>query len=151
MMGKAIKKAGHSGIQLSLRDQVNLDPTDLLKTAMQEALKGSDLSRAQVADDMNRLVSRAGIRNEKRGQCVSEAILDKWAARASRNHIIPLRLLPIFCQVTGSLLPVQAILPPGAEVISGDDVAVLRWARVEKEKRRLSRESRRLAQEVGIQ
>lgn len=151
MMGKATKKAGHGGIQLSLRDQVNLDPTDFLKIAMQEALKGCNLSRAQVVDDMNRAATCAGIRNEARGQCVSEAILDKWVARGSRNHLIPLRLLPIFCQVTGSLLPLQAIMPPGAEVISGYDVICLRWARVEKEKRRLSRESRKLAQEVGIQ
>jgi hypothetical protein len=104
-----------------------------------------------VVDDMNRFASCAGIRNETRGQCVSEAILDKWVARSSRNHLIPLRLLPVFCQATGSILPLQAMMPPGAEVISGEDVVCLRWARTEREKRRLSRESRRLAQEAGIE
>jgi hypothetical protein len=84
------------------------------------------------------------------GKLVTEAILDKWAARGARNHIIPLRLIPIFCRVTGSLLPLQALMPQGAELVSGPDLAYLKWARAEIEKRKITRETRRLAQEIGL-
>jgi hypothetical protein len=150
MVGKARGKSGQVPIQLTLRDVVSLDPTDQLKIAMNEALKGCGLSRAQVVDDMNRLAARAGMRGEDR-QAVTETIIDKWVARGSRAHIIPLKLLPIFCQATGSLLPVQALMPAGSEIVSGEDLVCLRWAKAEKEKRRISREARKLAQEAGIQ
>jgi hypothetical protein len=149
MVGKAIKKSGQLAIQLSFRDVVNLDPTDQIKSAMQEALRGCNMSRAQVAEDMNRLAVRSGIKAE--GRAITETILDKWTARSARAHLIPLRLLPIFCQVTGSLLPLQAMMPPGSEVVSGEDLVCFKWAKVERDRRRLAREARKLAQEAGIQ
>lgn len=149
MIGKASSKSRHQGIQLTLREVVSLDPTDHLKAAMQEALKGCNMSRAQVVEDINRILSLAGMKSE--GRPVTEAVLDKWVARGARSHLIPLRLLPVFCQATRSILPLQAIMPPGAEVVYGEDLAFLRWAKVEVERKKLSREARKLAQEAGIQ
>lgn len=82
--GNGREKSGQRYQQLSLRDQVSLDRTDLLKVSMQEAIKESGLSRAQVVDEMNRLSAIAGISVR-----VSEAILDKWVARGSKGHVIP--------------------------------------------------------------
>lgn len=149
--GGRTKKSGHVGIQLTLRDQVTLDPTDELKVSMQDALKGCSLSRDQVVDEMNRLAAIAGIATNGRAQKVTTAILDKWVARGATAHVIPVRYLRIFCQATESVLPLQAFLPRGAEIVSGDDLACLRWAKAEIESRRRRKEARRLAQEVGIE
>ncbi len=136
---------GQPGRQLTLRDQMSLDPTDLLKAAMREAVNNSGLSRSQVVEEMNRLSAIAGL-----GVRVSEAMLDKWIARGSKGHIIPVRDLPIFCQVVGSILPLQALMPSGVEIIAGDDLKLLRWARAESEKRKAARQARRFAEEAGI-
>jgi hypothetical protein len=48
------------GILLA-RDQVGLDPTDLLDASMKEAVEESGLSLPQVVDEMNRLAAVAGI------------------------------------------------------------------------------------------
>lgn len=149
--GRGGKKSGHVGIQLTLRDQVNFDPTDELKVAMQEALRGCPLSREQVVDEMNRLAAIAGIATNGRAQRVTVAILDKWVARGASAHVIPVRYLRIFCHLTGSVLPLQAFLPRGAEIVSGDDLACLRWAKAELELRAKRQEVKRLAQEVGIE
>lgn len=143
--GNGREKSGQRYQQLSLRDQVRLDPTDLLKISMAEAIKDSGLSRAQVVDEMNRLAAVAGI-----GVRTTEAILDKWLARGSRNHIISVRDLPIFCQTVGSILPIRALLPVGIEVVSGEEVGLLRWARAEAERKRATKAARRLAEEAGI-
>lgn len=136
---------GHGLTQLTLRDQVSLDPTDLLKVSMQESLRESGLSRAQVVDEMNRLSGRAGISVH-----VTETMLDKWLARGAAGHIIPVRELPIFCRAVGSLAPLQALLPAGAEIVAGEDLKRLQWARAEAERRKVAKQAKRLAQEAGI-
>ena len=151
--GNQRKKTGHVGRQLHFRDQLALDPTDCLKIAMSEALKESSLSREQVVDEVNRLAAIAGITSEGRAQKISVATLDKWVARSAKAHIIPTRYIPIFCQVTGSLLPIAALLPAsaGAEIVSAEEATLLQWAKVEQERRKLQKQSRRLAQEAGIE
>jgi hypothetical protein len=144
--GNAREKSGQRLVQLSLRDQVRLDPTDLLKVSMKEAIDRSGLSRPQVVDEMNRLSMIAGIPVR-----ITEAILDKWLARGSSGHVIPVRQLPIFCQAVKSFAPLAALLPPGAEIVTGDELRVLRWALAEAERRRVAKEVRKLAQEAGIQ
>lgn len=135
--------------QLSLWDSPSFDPTDRLKAAMREALRGCPKSRDQVVADMNRLASHEGMTCNGRSQEVTTTVLDKWVAAGATGHRIQVQYLPIFCQVTGSLLPLQALLAPlGATAISGNDVKILRWGETELERRRLARESSRLAQEV---
>jgi hypothetical protein len=118
--GNGNGKFGHRYTQLSLRDQIRLDPSDLLKVSMKEAIDAAGLSRAQVVDEMNRLSAIAGISVR-----VSEAILDKWLARWSTGHMIPVRHITIFCQATGSLAPLAALLPPGSEIFSGEELLQL--------------------------
>ncbi|MHC1726538.1 MAG: hypothetical protein AB9866_11090 [Syntrophobacteraceae bacterium] len=154
-MPRATKKFGHAGRQLTIRDYLSLDPSDALKIAMSEALKEAsqtrNLSRAQVVDAMNALVVSAGIHHEGKKSAITEDMLNKWVARGSTNHQIPVKYIPAFCQATGSMLPIEALLPPGAQIIDGEEVVCLKWAKVEIRRRELTKESRRLAQEVGIE
>ncbi|MEM5788401.1 MAG: hypothetical protein AAGU11_13895 [Syntrophobacteraceae bacterium] len=144
--GNAIFGHGQKARQLSLRDQLALDPIDLLKVSMKEAIDASGLSRAQIVDGMNRLATSAGLPTR-----TTEAMLDKWVARGSRGHIISVRDLPTFCRAVGSLLPLNALLPPGAEIVSGEDLLLLQWARAEAIRKKATRQARKLAQEAGIQ
>jgi hypothetical protein len=125
---------------------MRLDPTDLIKVSMQESIKESGLSRAQVVDEMNRLATIAGIATR-----VTETMLDKWVARGSTGHMIPVRDLPIFCQVVGTYSPLEALLPPGAEIVTGEDLKRLHWARAEVDRRKAAKQAKKLAQEAGIE
>jgi len=144
--GNGREKSGPQFIQLSLRDQLRLDPTDFLKVSMSEAIKQSGLTRAQFVDEMNRLSATAGTCIQ-----VTETMLDKWLARGSTGHMISVRALPIFCLAAGSLMPLRALLPPAAEIVTGEDLKLLEWARAEADRRRASRRARKLAEEAGIQ
>ena len=109
------------------------------------------MSREQVVDEMNRLAAAEGLTTNGRSQKVTLALLDKWLAPGTVQHVIPLKLLPIFCAVTGSVAPLQALAALlGARVISQEEAKLLEWARLEIERRKLSRRARKLAQEVGI-
>lgn len=149
--GKGSKKSGHVGYQMTIGEQLNLDPTDLVKVAMQQALRECNLSRAQVVDDMNRLAELAGITTEGRSGKISEAILDKWIARGSKAHVIPTKYIRIFSIVTGSDYLTQAVARPQTQVISQEDAKCLRWAQAELELRQKRKEAQRLAKEVGAE
>ncbi len=148
---KQVRKSGHVGIQMTLQDQLNLDPTDIIKVAMQEALKECPLSRSQVVDDMNQLAKIAGITTNGRTGIVTESVLDKWVARGAKAHVIPTRYIRIFNIVTGSDHVSQAVSRPKAQVISEEDAKCLQWARAELEARQKRKEAKRLAQEVGAE
>jgi len=134
-----------------LWDKPELDPTSRVKAAMREALDASGLSRTKVVADMNALASREGMTCGGRSQKVTEDLLNKWCAPGAIAHVIPIRYLPIFCRVTRSLLPIVALaIPAGGLAISCEDQKLLEWARLEVAKRRIGKDARRLAQEVGI-
>ncbi len=147
---KEVRKNGQLK-QLNLWDRPSLDPTHRLKLAMKEALKDTSLSREQVVDEMNRLAAAEGLTTNGRSQKVTTALLDKWLAPGATQHIIPLKLLPIFCAVTGSVAPLAALAAPlSARVISVEEAKLLEWAKLELERRRLNKQARKLAQEVGL-
>jgi len=156
MLGRFNRKAGSDfgqrPKQLGLWDRPSLDPTHRIKLAMKEAFRNTSLSREQVVDEMNRLAAAEGLTTNGRSQKVTPALLDKWLAPGATQHIIPLKLLPIFCAVTGSVAPLQALAAPlSARVISAEEEKLLEWARLEVERRRLRKRARQLAQEVGIE
>lgn len=132
-------------------DQPGIDPTQRLKTAMREALHSCGLSRLKVVNDMNALAMVEGMTCGGKSQKVTEALLDKWCAAGSTAYVIPLRYVPLFCRVVGSVLPLKALAGPvGAEVISGEDVKLLVWARLELARRLAEKNAKKAAQEVGI-
>jgi hypothetical protein len=144
--GNSVEKSGHHLRQMSMREVMQLDPTDLLKAYMSEAVKESGFSRAQVVDEMNRLSTLAGI-----GTRVTEAMIDKWLAKGAREHIISVRMLPVFCRAVGSYRPMQALFPAGVEIVAGEDLKRLHWARAEVERRKATKRARQLAEEAGIE
>ena len=140
-----------SARQLTLWDAPSFDPVTRLKAAMRDALKACPSSRERVVSDMNELAALEGMTCNGNAQKVSEPLLDKWVAAGSTAYVIPLRFLPIFCKVVGSSLPMQAMVAPlGLEIIGGEEKKLLEWARAEARRRHLSKEAKRLAQEVGM-
>lgn len=140
-------KTGHTPKQLRLWDQIIPDPVPAVKAAMSEAIKGCPLSRDQIADQMTDMARLAGI-----GGKVTPSILDKWVA-PSAAHVIPLRLLHIFCRVVQSKVPFEtyAACFRDARVISDEDHRILQWALSEIEARSARKRAKRRAQEVGIE
>lgn len=149
--GKPVRDFGQQK-QRNLWEVTPVDPGPAVKMAMREAVMDSSLSREQIVDEMNRLATAAGITCNGRSQQVTPALLDKWLA-PSAQHIIPLRLLPIFCRAAESNLPLQALAVAcaGVRVIGEDDYLILEWARAEIAGKRARKLARRLAQEVGIE
>jgi len=137
--------------QLELWNRLDLDPTMRLKAAMREAIRLSGLSREKVVADMNDLATESGLTTNGRGEKVTLPLLEKWVAPSAEGHRIPVHYLSLFCLVTRSGLPLDALaLAIGCRVISADDQRLLEWAKVETARRKLGRDARRLAQEVGI-
>ncbi|WP_084059132.1 hypothetical protein [Desulfacinum hydrothermale] len=136
---------------MNVWEQVITDPVPAIKAAMSEAIRTCSLSRDQIVDEMNRLMRQLGWTTNGRGQKVTTALLDKWVAPAA-SHVIPLRLLPLFCRVVQSNLPLEAYARSfqSVEVISDEDGKILQWARSELELRKAKRRAKRLAQEVGL-
>jgi len=144
-------KTSQIAIQLSLWESTHLDPTNRLKIAMKEAVKQSSMSREQIVDEINRLAEYEGLTCSGRAQRVTYAIFDKWLAPSSKGHIIPLKLLPLFCHAVGSLLPLKALASVlNADVIGAGEKKLLEWAKVEKERRILRKKAKMLEREVGI-
>jgi hypothetical protein len=148
--GKTIDNFGHPE-QLNLFRDVQLDPAAAIKLALREALKNCPLSREQVVDEMNRLADGAGFSVPPSKTTL--AVLDKWAAAGANAHLIPLKLVPIFCRATGSTLPLAALsaFTPGARIISADDYALLEWAKLERTSRQVRKQARRLAADAGVE
>ncbi len=143
----------HEGVQLSMSDHLLADAGPAIKDAMFRAIKECPLSRDQIVDAMNDLAARCGVTCNGSTQKVSLAILDKWVAPGSFKHNIPLRMLPIFCRVVGSNLPLETYAEAfvGAKVIAAEDHKVLEWGKAEIECRKARKRQRQISIELGIE
>ena len=92
----------------------SLDIVPKLKACMVQCLAESSLSREQIVDRMNRLLSEAGI-----NITITKSSLDKWVSLSSTAHLIPLRLLPVFCRAVGSIEPMSVLAAPLGAVLAG--------------------------------
>lgn len=136
--------------QMSLFDRPHLNVIRNLKASMREAIKNSKLSRDQIAQEMTEIARVEGLRPPGNSREISKTLLDKWVSDSSA-HIIPLAILPVFCAVTESTLPLQALARAlGLTIIAEQERKILSWAEAEIEKRRVARRARRLAEEIGI-
>lgn len=131
--GKATRKIGYHGVQLTMRDNLIVDPGPHLKAAMNEAIRSCSLSREQIVEDMNRRAQICGTTCNGNSQKVTPSILDKWLAPGAHAYHIPLRMLPLFCQAVGSTLPLEVYAKAfgGVRVVSEEDYRLLEWARAE--------------------
>lgn len=138
--------------QRELWEIIVTDPGPAIKSSMNEAIKRCSLSREQIVDEMNTLAYMAGISCNGRSQKITTSLLDKWVAPSATAYFIPIRLLPIFCRVVGSDLPLKAITTffENVRIISLDDFKKLEWATAEIQARSHRKQASKLAQEVGI-
>ena len=98
----------------------NLNVVFQLKKALIQAIKESTLSRDQIADRMNELLESEGLHGD-----VTKAIIDSWTKEDPKRSI-PTLLIPFFCEVTQSILPITIIAKAaGALVIGGNDLHLL--------------------------
>ena len=115
---------GSKDIDKSFREVVSL------------ALKGSPLSRYQVAARMSELV----------GQDITKTMLDSWTAESKEQHRFPAIFLPAFCEAAGSMEPLRMLgQSAGAFVLPGTEALRAEIRRIEEEiERKQSEKKRRL-------
>lgn len=92
----------------------SLDIVPKLKATMVRCLGESSFSREQIVDRMNRLMDEAGI-----NIAITKTSLDKWVSMSSTAHLIPMRLLPVFCRAVESVDPLAVIAVPLGAVLAG--------------------------------
>ena len=117
--------------QLGLFDQASFNITRELKECMASVVAGSGLSREEFLERMNELADRFGVRLMKgNGRGLTMATFEKWLNPADKEHIPSPTVLPVFCQVGGSIAPLQVMAGPvGAMIIDEQDKVLLQWAR----------------------
>jgi len=136
--------------QLTLWDNPSLDVTSRVKSAMRDALSGCPLSREVVAERMSDIARREGMCGKDRSP-VSPDMLDKWVASSASAHRVPYPFLTIFCSVTDSLLPIDAMLAPlNARAVSGEDWDLLELAKIEAQQEELSRRAKAIKAKIRV-
>jgi hypothetical protein len=131
-------------------ERMSLNTVFRLKAAMRKALKDTNLSRDQVADEMTEIMKIDGLRLPGNSKSISRTILDKWVCE-SAQHMIPVSLIPVFCQVVDSCLPVKILIQPlNLNIIDRNQSKILEWAEAELEKRKIIEKARKLSEELGL-
>lgn len=129
----------HITSQMALFSDRNLNIVYEIKRQIRLALSSSRLSRDEVADEMNRLASRDNVNT----RTMNRETLDGWCKDSELSRIPSLPSLVLFCAVLNTVGPIRAMLQAlGADAISGDDAALLSWARAERERRRATKRAR---------
>jgi len=126
-------------IQQQLFNRPTLNTIKAQKEVMNTVAGRCGLSRADIVDKMNDLAGRCGVKLVS-GNSHSLQIdtLEKWLNVSETNRQMPMRVLPVFCSVVGSLEPINVLAQPlDGEVIGPKDKQKLRWAnsklRIKKE------------------
>ena len=104
----------------------NLNITYDLKHAMNVAARASRYSREQILERMEESCMRHGIKTQ-----LSMALLEKWLNPQADEHMMPLKLLPVFCRAVDcdctELLSVL-MRPLGYRAIDQQQEKLLSWA-----------------------
>ncbi len=115
---------------------------------MRQAIKQSELSREEVAHRMNELAKIEGIKTGGRTSGISLNLLEKWLSQ-SADHVIPLKLLPIFCVVINSIDPLKPLLgTANAFVVTHQEWKLLEWGKLQKQKKNLIKKEKQLAEDI---
>lgn len=127
------------GVQMGLFGHLSLDVLPSLKAEMGKALRSCGLSREQVVDEINHLAEQSGI-----SLSLTINTLEKWLAPSATRHVIPLRVLPLFCRVTGSTRPVEILAAAlGLVVVGPREQALIHLGEAAVEAKRASAKRRR--------
>lgn len=116
----------------------------MVKTAMRDAARDSNLSREQILDRMNGIAMVAGVRlTIGNASALSQATLDKWLNPADREHVPGILAVNVFCAAVANHAPLEAQLAAhGLEMLKAEDVFHRDYGRAclaEKEARKLKR------------
>lgn len=126
----------------------SLNATSRLKASMREAIRNCRLSREEIVDQMRALAKTEGL-GGGRGTTISLPALDAWVAE-TKPHVIPVNLLPLFCDVTRDGAPIAVLAATnGLSLIGPQERQLLEWARTEVRSRQLARKKKRLLAEMG--
>jgi hypothetical protein len=141
-------KPGKQGQLWETLEHLVMDPMPAVKMAVKEAIDASGMSRAQIADAMNRLAHLAGIKWR-----ASEELLNKWTAPGQMERPLRMELLYLFCCAAGDNRPLEAYARPFPEVrvISAARYEVLLWAEAEINVREAKKAARDRARKAGIE
>ena len=138
--------------QLDLFCRKNLNSLAKVKAAMSRAVKDSGLSRDQLLDCLVDLARAEGISFRAGNGFMST--FEKWLNPSDRDHVMPLKLLTVFCAATGDLRPIAALAwPLDGDVIGSKEKALLSLGRAAVEKKRvaqLARQAEEEAREQGL-
>lgn len=117
-------------MELKFRGQ-NLNISYDLKLAMNAAAKASKYSREQILERMEESCRRHGIKTQ-----ISMALLEKWLNPQADEHVMPLKLFPVFCRAVDcdctELLSIL-IRPLGYRAIDQQQDKLLTWAEAYQE------------------
>lgn len=115
---------------------IDLGHRQVLSRAMSDC--GKD--RYQIAAEMSRLMKAS----------ISKDMLDKYAASDPANGIRG-AILTAFCEVTGTYEPIRYLLEPiGADVLEPEDLPLIEWARLTRERENIERRLQELESKNGI-
>ena len=124
--------------QMSFFESISLNCTYEIKRQLRMALSGSTFSRDEVADEINKIAVREGMRKQ-----ISKQTLDNWMKNSDSDRLPSLPWLTIFCSVLNTVGPIAAMIRPlGADIIDETDARLLAWARAEREKRRANKKAK---------
>lgn len=99
---------------------------------------------------MNELARMEGMTTGGRAKEISTDLLDKWLSQ-SADHLIPWKLLPIFCHVVNSIDPIRPFIAMlDSHVISKEEFDMLVWSKLENKKRSIRKKQRILERKMGL-
>lgn len=139
-------------VQLGMFNETTLNVARSIKVAMNDDVRESGRSREQIVDRMNELAGHYGVCLTKgNGRQLTIETLEKWLNPSELSRQMPLKALPIFCVATGRISTINLLARSiGLRVIDHHEQNLLKWAEIDIQKRKLTKQSRRLAQEVGL-
>ena len=115
--------------------EISVLNTDLLfRSSLSKAIKESSHSRIQIAAKMSEALDIE----------ITKAMLDSWTADSREGlNRFPACYLPVFCQVVGSIEPLQILVDLiGCFVIRGPEALDLELKKIEDQEKKLAERKR---------
>lgn len=136
--------------QLDLFNQASFNYVRELKECLASVVAESGLSREEFLDRMNLVADRYGVRLMKgNGRGLTMTTFEKWLNPTDKERRPSVVALTIFCEVSGSIKPLQVMARPvGARVIDDKDAKLLLWAQEYQKAKEARRKMKRLESEI---
>jgi hypothetical protein len=128
-------------------DDALIDVTPRLKAALGAAVRESGMSVDQVADAMQTLAERSGLRLNKNAKKLSTETLEKWINPNDTTRIPGWNAVQAFVRVLNDPRPLAVLTRAcGMHVITGEQARLLKAAEIDAEIARLRAQKKALGQ-----